>query len=58
MEMIEGRVQPNHLTPTSIQKAHANICDGVLGKQIHGCVEEYGVASINFVAKHSISLMK
>lgn len=56
VEMIQGRVRPNHFTYSSILKACARISEAQLGEQVHSLVLKSGLSSINFIGNSLVSM--
>ncbi|WCJ43736.1 Tetratricopeptide repeat (TPR)-like superfamily protein [Euphorbia peplus] len=56
LQMIEGRVKPNHFTFSSILKACANLSDLSVGQQFYAYAVKLGLASVNCVGNSLISM--
>ncbi|XP_065854218.1 pentatricopeptide repeat-containing protein At3g49170, chloroplastic [Euphorbia lathyris] len=56
LEMITGRVKPNHFTFSSILKACANLSDLCIGEQFYAYAVKLGLASVNCVGNSLISM--
>ncbi|XP_020570971.1 pentatricopeptide repeat-containing protein At3g49170, chloroplastic [Phalaenopsis equestris] len=56
LQMLEGKIKPNHFTYSSILKACANLSNIDLGKQVYTHVIKTGLAFVNIVGNSLVTM--